>query len=287
MARPDSWFRFYNATLDNPKAQRLPGELFKSWVNILCLASRSGGTLPGNGDVAFALRIDETAAETLLATLRERGLLDWAKGVYSPHDWADLQFVSDSSTDRVKRYRDRHKKQARNVSGNENGTAQEESRTEQTIGDSPKAPKGAALRTEDFEKAYEAYPLKVAPNRAAKAFANAMKTGVSLQTILDGIERYKKNKPTEQAWAHFATWLNDGRWQDGYMPAVAVDNTADSADLLWKLRVDGFDRNGFWNRDQWGPAPNEPNCQAPTRLLENRKPNADGLDIPPFLKRTA
>jgi len=36
------WFRFYNDALDNPKVQLLPSDLFKTWVNLLCIASRFG-----------------------------------------------------------------------------------------------------------------------------------------------------------------------------------------------------------------------------------------------------
>ena len=35
------WFRFYHDAIDDPKVQRLPGDVFKFWVNLLCLASRS------------------------------------------------------------------------------------------------------------------------------------------------------------------------------------------------------------------------------------------------------
>ena len=40
------WFRFYNEALDDPKVQKLPPALFKSWVNLLCLTARHDGTLP-------------------------------------------------------------------------------------------------------------------------------------------------------------------------------------------------------------------------------------------------
>jgi len=31
------WFRMYAEVLDDPKVQRLSGDEFKAWVNILCL----------------------------------------------------------------------------------------------------------------------------------------------------------------------------------------------------------------------------------------------------------
>ena len=40
------WFRLYNDVINDPKVQRLDGETFKAWINILCLASKGGGVLP-------------------------------------------------------------------------------------------------------------------------------------------------------------------------------------------------------------------------------------------------
>ena len=51
------WFRFYDEALDDPKVQRLAPHLFKTWINLLCLASKEDGTMPSNDDIAFRLRI--------------------------------------------------------------------------------------------------------------------------------------------------------------------------------------------------------------------------------------
>ena len=71
------WFRLYDAVLDDPKVQRLPDRIFKAWINLLCLASRHGGTLPPVDDVAFALRCTPEQAvliveRWLLGRLRHR-----------------------------------------------------------------------------------------------------------------------------------------------------------------------------------------------------------------------
>ena len=49
------WFRFYAEALNDPKVQRLDGETFKGWVNLLCLAKAHDGTLPDIPDIAFGL----------------------------------------------------------------------------------------------------------------------------------------------------------------------------------------------------------------------------------------
>lgn len=105
------WFRFYSEALEDPKVQRLDGETFKAWVNLLCLAAKNAGRLPPAEDIAFALRITADDAQYLLDRLFSASLLDRSKSGsghrYSPHGWEERQYKSDTSTDRVKRFRQR------------------------------------------------------------------------------------------------------------------------------------------------------------------------------------
>lgn len=108
------WFRFYDEALNDPKVQRLDGETFKAWINLLCLASQNGGKLPTETDIAFALRIDLNAAVTVVERLLNGGLIDRLNGGangyhYAPHGWTQRQYKSDTSSERVKRYRERSK----------------------------------------------------------------------------------------------------------------------------------------------------------------------------------
>lgn len=103
------WFRFYADALHDPKVQRLPGPLFKAWVNCLCLAARGGGVLPSVSDVAFALRVTDGEADAVIGELRAAGLLDDGPGGLSPHNWAGRQYQSDSSAERMRRYRARRR----------------------------------------------------------------------------------------------------------------------------------------------------------------------------------
>jgi hypothetical protein len=115
------WFRFYTEALEDRKVQSLPGDLFKSWVNVLCVARRNSGVLPSVEDTAFALRITTDACSKLLKELEDRVLLDRNGDRLSPHNFAARQFESDVSTARVKRFRER----SRNVSETANETAPE------------------------------------------------------------------------------------------------------------------------------------------------------------------
>lgn len=99
------WFRLYTELLNDPKAQRLPGEQFKGWINILCLAKENGGLIPPIEDIAFKLRMSDADANCLVEELVRRELLDTDGINTTPHNWHIRQFESDSSTERVKRFR--------------------------------------------------------------------------------------------------------------------------------------------------------------------------------------
>lgn len=104
------WFRFYHESLDDAKVQRLPGELFKTWINVLCLASRQDGVLPDVGDIAFALRISEDAAARTVADLRDRGLLEETVSGLMPHNWDGRQPPSQRSDAVAQRKRDQRER---------------------------------------------------------------------------------------------------------------------------------------------------------------------------------
>lgn len=105
------WFRMYADVLDDPKVQRLPPDLFKAWVNLLCLASRNDGVLPGIEDIAFALRMSQDVTRDITRDLSQRGLLD-GEDELSPHNWSERQFRSDkdeTASERKRRQREREK----------------------------------------------------------------------------------------------------------------------------------------------------------------------------------
>jgi hypothetical protein len=108
------WFRFYAEALDDPKVQKLDGDTFKAWVNLLCLAAKNQGYLPPIEDIAFGLRLSADGARTLVERLLSATLLDKESGGvdgyrYAPHGWQERQYKSDTSTERVKRFRKRSK----------------------------------------------------------------------------------------------------------------------------------------------------------------------------------
>jgi hypothetical protein len=120
------WWRAYEEIVHDPKVQLLPGDLFKAWINLLCLASVNGGFLPSIDSLAFSLRMPVGQVETILDALQQYQLIDNINGRLQPHNWEVRQYRSDNDTSTV-RVR-RHRQQRRNVSGNGDGTFHETKR---------------------------------------------------------------------------------------------------------------------------------------------------------------
>lgn len=104
------WFRMYTESLNDPKVQRLSGEMFKAWINLLCLAKIHDGILPLHEDIAFALRKSPAETTKILDTLIHAGLFEHDETGITPHNWNGRQYKSDVSTERVKRFRKRFEK---------------------------------------------------------------------------------------------------------------------------------------------------------------------------------
>lgn len=117
------WFRFYTSVLDDPKTQMLPPDLFKHWVNVLCIAAQHDGELPQIGVTAFLLgRVAEPKAAEVLSKLAAAGLLDRTEKSFRPHNWDARQYRHDktdnTNAERQKRYRNGKRNADSNASSN-------------------------------------------------------------------------------------------------------------------------------------------------------------------------
>lgn len=122
----NSWFRFYNDVINDPKVQLLPKALRWSWVELLCLASKSDGVLPPIEQIAFSARASINDAQSDIDALILAGLIDITpNGKLVPHNWAERQFASDSSRERTRNYRDRLKKRSSDADVTSHVTAQD------------------------------------------------------------------------------------------------------------------------------------------------------------------
>lgn len=219
------WFRIYDEMLDDPKMQRLPAETFRAVVNLWCLASRNGGRLPPFSDIAFALRITESNAVTLLDELVTLGFLDHDDDGLRPHNWDKRQYKSDNTdatnADRQKRFRERRRNAVTpvTVTATRTDTESEQIQKEKNIG------RSQATRPpsdSDFEQFRKVYPKRAGTDPKApalKKFQAAVRGGAEPAEIIAGARRYaddmrKSNKIGTEYVKQSMTWLNQRLWED-------------------------------------------------------------------------
>jgi hypothetical protein len=222
------WFRLYDDVLNDPKVQKLSGETFKLWINVLCIASKHGGVLPSLNDLAFQLRLSTLVCKTEIDILKQAGLIDGDKKL-KPHGWEKRQYKSDTSTERVRRFRERSSNVAETV--NETGPdtdteADTETETKQKI-KRVISPRGSRL-SPDWQPSIEeqdfARQLGIDPFLEADRFRDYW-------TAQAGQRANKAN------WT--ATWRN---WCRNAKPARPNSNTMASELLAWAKDKDDEQR---------------------------------------------
>jgi hypothetical protein len=268
------WFRFYDDAVNDPKVQRLPGEKFKAWVNLLCLASRNEGVLPPLADIAFCLRMDEEIVSSLLDEFCSLLLLDpvefyEAPMSYEPHNWPARQYKSDvtdpTAPQRMKRYRD-NKRNDRNGTVTVTPTRAETEQKQITETEKKKETREVALSSDfEFEDFWKLWPNKVGKPAALKAFVSARRRA-GIDAIVEGVFAYIRDKPPDRSWLNPATFLNQNRWED--KPAQVQNGKTSSissaCDNLVQLVNAGFGRAA--PQDDPGSGANEVDA----RLLSHR-----------------
>ena len=216
------WFRFYDSVLDDPKVQRLADHIFRGWVNVLCLASKHGGSLPSIADIAFALRIPDDQADSLIQALIDAGLLEDDGDSLVVHNWSERQFLDRTNAQRQKRFREKVKAKTvtekdRNAvtNGKRNVTVTPQDTDTDTDTDTEQSRinnRSPKLADGVFAEFWKSYPRKIGKASAEKAWAKALVASPA-DVILSGLYGYVwPNDP--QYIPHPATWLNQHRWKD-------------------------------------------------------------------------
>lgn len=235
------WFRFHSDAMRNPKVAKLTDREFRLWVRLLSVAAENDGTIPALDDLKLVLnaRLDHLLAgvERLLSV----GLIDRKDTGYEPHNWNKFQYKSDTSTDRVQKFR-----ASRNVSETPPDTEQ--------IQKQKVVPKGTLANTPEFDAFWSVYPEKVGKGAARKAFPVAL-SKAPLETLIAGVRRYIATKPRDRNYCHPSTWLNEERWSDEpTAPPVrgspapreldnlidSLVNTMDFADANATTQIEGY-----------------------------------------------
>ena len=98
MANP--WLRLYSEFADDPKVQMMPESMQRRLVMLFC--SRCKGETLHEIERAFQWRIDETELAKTKTLFLDKGFIDESWNLLN---WNKRQYISDSSTERVRKHR--------------------------------------------------------------------------------------------------------------------------------------------------------------------------------------
>jgi hypothetical protein len=202
------WIRLYRDSLHNPKIVSLSDRQHRVWHNLLLIADDEG-QLPISRDIACHLRVSIAEVEQLLGELLEAGLVDRnlnGPGIhrFQLHDWNTHQYVSDTSTERVRKFRNKNKRR-------EDETFHE---TERDVSVTPPEPEPEPEPDTDFVSSSENMPREGKEQSFKSGFGNGLGRGGldSLKSRAEGfglpvdelIDITNRNKPRNRA-AYFTS----------------------------------------------------------------------------------
>ena len=103
------WFRFYEEAINDDKVLGLASDTLRwQWVVLLAVASKNSGEIPSLKIAAINLRLKESKAAAVVATLAAASLLDRVEGGYfRAHNWTGRQPVDATAAERKRRQRER------------------------------------------------------------------------------------------------------------------------------------------------------------------------------------
>jgi hypothetical protein len=232
------WFRMYHEFEDDPKVQIMPENMQRRLVMLFC--RRCKDVTFHETQIAFHWRVSSEELAATKALFLEMGFIDEDWNILN---WNKRQFISDSSTDRVRRHRHAKKQDETLQETHETGgvvtVTPPEAEQKQIQTQKQKEIKDSSSKnsstSEQEEFIYQSYCRKVGKRLALKAIQKAVEVIIkgdqSHPPILDAYEarRYLCRKVLEYSSSptaqpppkgeddfrpHPATWFNEGRYWD-------------------------------------------------------------------------
>lgn len=217
------WFRFYDDALNDPKVQKLPADMFRAWVNLLCLASKGGGFIQKE-DVSFGLRLASEDCYGVIDYLVRQNLLVDNGDTLSPHNWSGRQFQSDkdpTNADRQKRYRDGKRNAPSNVTDNVTITPLEQSRTDTDT--EKKETRAKPAYPPDFELFWKKYPTTPVMSKKQASAEWRKLPEDDKSAALAAVEPFRAwlAKQKDHPVVHACRFLSQRRFE-GFKPSLEV-----------------------------------------------------------------
>jgi hypothetical protein len=223
----NQWFRLYAEFITDPKVQIMTEAMQRRLIGVFCLRCSNVLETLHETDIAFALRISDDELAQTKQLFMAKGFIDESWNVLN---WNSRQYVSDSSTERVRQYRKRCEtflKQDETVSVTAPDTDTEQkqnrNRTEKTI-----PPLDAACQ-KAAEQIHVSHPRE-RRDLGVQAIAKRLKeicskNSISPEQIADNHESWCQSDQWRQNGGKYAkgleNWLapTKSRWAD---PAPTV-----------------------------------------------------------------
>jgi hypothetical protein len=187
VAEARAWFRLYSEFAFDPKVQLLDETLQRRFLMLLCLAGAGITPTSNVSEVDFALRVGVSECEKTRSILVSKGLIDEQ---WFPVKWKKRQFESDTSTPRVKRFRQRHKV----VTSTVTETPSEQNRTEQN----------RAHRRSGVSRGAKRVPKEFKPDLS---FAVTLLPDIDAEAEAQKFRDWEFKKPRSDWDATWRTWI--------------------------------------------------------------------------------
>jgi hypothetical protein len=190
------WLRLYTEILHDPKIRGLSADEFRGWIFTLLIAKEhdQNGMLPDEETIIFALRVQLRSWHRLRGVLLRRGLLDRLQTTegerFKIHGWEARQYKSDTSADRMKRYRERQNAVTCDVTPTVTVTRSEnrEQRTEKTPPSPPSSNEPPVDSDTRIMALVESWPTPKGRQVGLHALAQTISESANPEATLRGME---------------------------------------------------------------------------------------------------
>ena len=222
----NTWFRLHHDMLDDPVVQALTAADFKVYINTLCYASKKGkdGQIGTIDDVSFALRVTKEALHDRFIALHDAGLIVPSvtdSETFHIPQWKKKQYKSDSSTERVRKYRAR---------SNASDTATVTPPDTDTDTDTEEIKRIDHSENDHlFDLFWESGMKKIGKKKAQPLFNKILKAdkcAPALFTLMLSKDIHKRLASGQLGFAemHPTTYLNGERWKDEIVTSTQASN---------------------------------------------------------------
>lgn len=208
------WLRLWTEWGHDPKVQTMPEHMQRRHLMLLCLRRQCDTCTLSEEEIALYMRISMDDLQETKELFRRKKFIDNGWNVLQ---WDDRQFPSDRSTERVRKHREKLKKEESDVTetspkrfSNGSSNAPEQIRTEQIR-------KEKDIYGQNFASFWSAYPKKAGKGYAHQCWQKIKPPKPTLKEILDSLEEHKNSlqwKRDHQYIPNPSTWLNQRRWED-------------------------------------------------------------------------